>query len=116
MTHYFRHAGLILGTTTLLACTVLQPLSNDAQRLQTELHHGDVVQIISPSGQQKQVTVDTVDAQGIHSAAGDIAFADIREINRQKISAGRTALLVLGIAAGGALAAGGGGGSGGGGY
>ena len=87
------------------ACTTLQPLSNDAASLQQSLHPGDQVELTTADGQDLRFKLAAVDASGLHGGGHDVAYTDIRSIDRRETSGGRTALLVLGVIAVGAAAA-----------
>ena len=115
MNAWIRHAGVGAGCLALLACTTLEPMSNDAATLQQGLHPGDEVELTTAEGQDLHFKLAAVDASGLHGEGHDVAYTDIRGIDRKNISGGRTALLVLGVVAvGAAAAAAGGGGHGGG--
>lgn len=96
----------------MMGCTVMQPLAVDSKQLSGTLSRGDHVEVVTASGQQLQFAVDKIDEQGLHGDGQHVAYSDIRSISRKQISAGRTALVALGVLAAGALAAGGGGGGG----
>jgi hypothetical protein len=110
----------VCAALALVGCTTMQPLKVDSARvdsarLSQSLKRGDNVELVTASGQQLQFKIDAVDDQGLQGGGQRVAFSDIQSISRKEISAGRTALVALGIVAAGALAAGGGG-SGGSGY
>lgn len=99
----------------LVGCTTLQPLAVDSAKLSQSLKRGDHVELVTTKGQQLQFAIDAVDDKGLQGEGQRVAYNDIQSISRKEISAGRTALVAVGIIAVGALAAGGGGGGGGGG-
>lgn len=106
---------LLIATVALLAmvgCTTVQPLTVNPQGLSSTLKRGDQVEVVTASGQEMRITIDSVDANGLQGSGQQISFSDIRSIHRRQISVGRTALVVLGVIAVGAAAAGGGGGGG----
>ena len=112
-----RWFGVLASSFALIACTVMQPLATSPAQLRDELKRGDKVEVNTTNGGPLQITIDSVDEQGLHGGGRTIAFADIRSISRKEISTGRTVLLVLAVvAAGAALGSGGGGGGSGGGY
>jgi hypothetical protein len=97
----------------LVGCTTMQPLMVDSSRLSQALKRGDNVEIVTADGRQLQFAIDAVDDSGLQGAGQRVAYSDIKSINRKQVSAGRTALVALGIIAAGALAASGGGSGGG---
>ena len=74
------------------------------------LHPHDRVEVVTRAGQTLKFKVETIDDAGLHGAGQNVAFDDIESISREKIDAGRTSLIALGVAAVAALAVGGGGG------
>jgi nanoRNase/pAp phosphatase (c-di-AMP/oligoRNAs hydrolase) len=96
----------------MLGCMTTQPLTAEPAQLSQSLHPKDRVQVVTKSGQTLKFKVQTIDAAGLHGAGQDVAFNDIESISREKIDAGRTTLLAVGIAAVAAVAASGGGGGG----
>jgi hypothetical protein len=115
MNEWIRQAGVGVGCLALLACTTLQPMTDDAAALQQALHPGDKVELSTSDGQTLHFRLSGVDASGLHGEGHDVAYRDIRSISREEMAGGRTALLVLGVIAVGAAAASGGHGGGGGG-
>ncbi|HKE97155.1 MAG TPA: hypothetical protein VKB34_22790 [Povalibacter sp.] len=109
--HWSAIAGVSLA---MLGCTTLQPLSLDSGTLRNSLHPGDHVQLTTTTGQNVNMTVESLDDQGLHGSGRTVRYGDISSIDRKETSAGRTALAVLGVVAVGAALASGG--SGGGGY
>ncbi|MGH8238684.1 MAG: hypothetical protein ACREXP_16915 [Steroidobacteraceae bacterium] len=97
---------------SMVGCTTIQPLTVNASQLASTLKPGDNVEVVTARGQQLSFKVENVDDTGLQGAGQRVAYNDIQSIGRKEISAGRTALVVLGVVAAGALAAGGGGGGG----
>jgi hypothetical protein len=96
-------AGAALAT---LGCTVMRPLSVGSSQLSSSLHKGDHVELTMVSGQQLRFVIASVDETSLHGEGWDVSFSDIETIRRKEISAGRTALVALGVvAAAGAAAA-----------
>jgi hypothetical protein len=93
-----------------LGCTTVQPLSAERTQLSQTLHPNDRVQIVTKSGQSLKFKVEKIDESGLHGAGQNVAYDDMQSISVEKISAGRTALVALGVAAVAAVAAGGSGG------
>jgi hypothetical protein len=114
MNEWIRHIGVGASCLALLACTTLRPLESDPVALQQTLHPGDKVEITTAQGQSLHFKLTGVDARGLHGDGHDVAYADLRSVDREEMAGGRTALLVLGVIAVGAAAAAGGGGHGGG--
>jgi hypothetical protein len=109
-----RHVQVFIVAYTCLAmlgCMTAQPLSAERTQLSQTLHPNDRVEVVTTGGQRLKFKVEKIDENGLHGAGQNVAYDDIQSISREKIAAGRTALVALGIAAVGALAAGGGGGS-----
>jgi hypothetical protein len=65
---------------------------------------------VTKGGQSLKFKVEKIDESGLHGAGQNVAYDDIQSISVEKISAGRTALVALGVAAVAAVAAGGSGG------
>jgi hypothetical protein len=96
----------------MLGCMTTQPMTAERTQLSQTLHPHDRVQVVTKSGQTLKFKVEKIDDAGLHGAGQNIAFDDIESISREKVDAGRTTLLALGVAAVAALAASGGGGGG----
>jgi len=112
-----RHVQLFIiayACFAMLGCMTVQPLSAERTQLSQTLHPNDRVEIVTTGGQRLKFKVEKVDEDGLHGAGQNVAYDDIQSISLEKISAGRTTLVALGIAAVAALAAGGGGGGSGG--
>jgi hypothetical protein len=109
----FRALVALVALLAMVGCTTVQPLTVNPQGLSSTLKRGDQVEVVTASGQELKITIDSVDANGLKGSGQQVSFSDIRSINRRQMSVGRTALIVLGVLAVGAAAAGGGGGSGG---
>jgi hypothetical protein len=109
---------MIVGCASLamLGCMALKPLSSDPTTLRTTLKRGDQVEVVTTSGKEMQLTVDSLDDSGLQASGQRLAYSDIRSISRKQVNVGTTTMLVLGVVAAGALAAAAGGGGGGGGY
>src|SRR5262245_39162814 len=97
---------------TLVGCTTLQPLASQREQLVAELKKGDRVEVVTKDGQHLKFTIERVDEHGVSGASQKVVYEDIESISRQQVSAGRTALVVLGAAAAVAAVASGGGGGG----
>jgi len=115
MKKHFLQLVAICVSLAMVGCTTMQPLTVDPSKLSGALKRGDHVALVTAKGEQLQFVVENVDDSGLQGEGRRIAYSDIQSISRKEISAGRTALVVLGVVAAGALAAGGGGGGGGGG-
>lgn len=103
---------VVYACFAMLGCMTMQPLSAERTQLSQTLHPNDRVEIVTKGGQSLKFKVEKIDEAGLHGAGQNVAYDDIQSISLEKISAGRTALVVLGIAAVAAAAAGGGGGGG----
>jgi len=114
--HKFRVLVAIISSLALLGCMTTQPLATNPAQLAQEIKTGDRVEVVTKSGQRLDFKVERVDEQGLHGSGHDVAYTDIENINRKKVDAGTTSLIVLGIAAVVGLAAAAGGGGGGSGY
>lgn len=101
-----------LVVLSMVGCTTLQPL--DTSSASSSLKPGDRVELVTKSGEQLQLKVDSVDANGLQANGQRVAFNDIQSISRKETDTKRTAWIVLGVVAAGALAAAAGGGGGGG--
>jgi hypothetical protein len=110
--------SMIVGCASLamFGCMALKPLSSDPTTLRTTLKRGDQVEVVTTSGKEMQLTVDSLDDSGLQASGQRLAYSDIRSISRKQVNVGTTTMLVLGVVAAGALAAAAGGGGGGGGY
>src|SRR5262245_29783937 len=104
------------SSLSMLGCMTTQSLTAEPTQLSQTLHPKDRVEVVTKSGQTLKFKVETIDAAGLHGAGQNVAFNDIESISREKIDAGRTTLVALGVAAVAAVAAAGGGGGGGSGY
>ena len=96
----------------MLGCMTTQPLTAGRAQLSQTLHPHDRVEVVTRAGQTLKFKVETIDDAGLHGAGQNVAFDDIESISREKIDAGRTSLIALGVAAVAAVAVGGGGGGG----
>ncbi len=108
-----RHVQLFIVVTAcfaMLGCMTAQPLSAERTQLSQTLHPNDRVAIVTTSGQRLKFKVENIDENGLHGAGQNVAYDDIQSISLEKISAGRTTLIVLGAAAVAAVAASSGGG------
>jgi len=105
---------VVCASLALFGCMALKPLSADPTTLRTTLKPGDHVEVVTSGGKEMQLTVDSVDDNGLQASGQHFAYSDIRSISRKQVNVGTTTMLVLGIVAAGALAAAGGGGGGGG--
>ena len=99
---------------SMVGCTTLQPLAVNPSNLSSSLKPGDRVELVTRSGEQLQLKIDSVDANGLQGDGKQVAFNDIQSIDRKETDTKRTAWIVLGVVAAGALAAAAGGGGGGG--
>ena len=108
-----RHVQLFIivyACFAMLGCMTVQPLSAERTQLSQTLHPNDRVEIVTTGGQRLKFKVEKIDENGLHGVGQNVAYDDIQSISLEKISAGRTTLIALGIAAVAALAAGSGGG------
>jgi hypothetical protein len=106
----------IVSSLSLLGCMTVQPLATNPAQLAQEIKPGDRIEVTTKSGQRLGFKVERVDEQGLHGSGHDVGYTDIESIHRRKVDAGRTSLIVLGIAAVVGIAAASGGGGGGSGY
>jgi hypothetical protein len=107
----------VIGSSlAMLGCMTTQPIPAERAQLSQTLHPIDRVEVVTKSGQTLKFKLEKIDDAGLHGAGQNVAFDDIESISREKIDAGRTTLVALGVAAVAAVAAGGGGGGGGSGY
>ncbi len=116
MKNYLQSMIVVCACFAMLGCMAMKPLSVDPAQLRSTLKRGDHVEVVTSSGRQMQLDVDTIDDRGLQAGDQRIAYGDIRSISRKQVDVGHTTLIVLGVVAAGALAAaagGGGGGSGG---
>src|SRR6185503_17435480 len=86
----------------MVGCTTMHPLALDSASLSKSLKRGDHVEVVTTKGQELQFAVDSVDAQGVQGGGQRVAYNDIQSISRKEVSAGRTALVAVGIIAVGA--------------
>jgi hypothetical protein len=113
----YAHLLVLVGSSlAMLGCMTTQPMPAERTQLSRTLHRNDRVEVVTKSGQTLKFKVEKVDDAGLHGAGQNVAFEDIESISHEKIDAGRTTLVALGVAAVAAVAAGGGGGGGGSGY
>jgi len=110
------HLLVVAACLAMLGCMTTQPLPAEPTQLSQTVHPKDRVAVVTKDGQTHKFKVDTIDAAGLHGAGQNVAFNDIESISREKVDAGRTTLLAVGVAAAAALAASAGGGGGGSGY
>jgi hypothetical protein len=101
---------------SMAGCTTIQPLAVDPSRLSSTLKRGDQVEVVTSRGEQLNLKVDNVDANGLEAGGQRIAYNDIQSINRKQVDKQRTMWVVLGVVAAGAVAAAAGGGGSGSGY
>jgi hypothetical protein len=111
-----RFLVVMLSSLALLGCMTTQPLTTNPAQLAQDVKPGDRVELVTKAGQRLDFKVERVDDQGLHGSGHDVGYTDIETINRKKVNAGTTSLIVLGIAAVVGLAAAAGGGGGGSGY
>jgi hypothetical protein len=108
---------VVCSTFAMLGCMTTQPLTAERAQLSQTLHPNDRVEVVTKGGQTLKFKVEKIDDAGLHGAGQNVAFDNIESISREKIDAGRTTLIALGVAAvAGVAAAAGGGGGGGSGY
>lgn len=110
----FKQLLAALVVLSMVGCTTLQPLAANPSNLSSSLKAGDRVELVTTKGEQLQLKIDGVDANGLQSGSQRVAFNDIQSISRKETDTSRTAWIVLGVVAAGALAAAAGGGGGGG--
>ncbi|HEY7053034.1 MAG TPA: hypothetical protein VH496_13010 [Mycobacterium sp.] len=111
----YAHALVVVCASLVMpGCMTTQPLTAERAQLSQTLHPNDRVKVVTREGQTLKFKVEKIDDTGLHGASQSVAFNDIESIEREKIDAGRTTLVALGVAAVAAVAAasGGGGGSG----
>lgn len=101
---------IVYSCLAMLGCMTMQPLPAGRAQLSQTLHPNDTVEIVTNGGQNLKFKVEKIDESGVHGAGQSVAYDDIQSISVEKISAGKTALIALGVAAVAAVAAGGGGG------
>jgi hypothetical protein len=108
----------VIVVLSMVGCTTIQPLTASPSQLSSTLKRGDQVEIMTSSGKQLKLKVDSVDANGVQGGGQTVAYNDIQSINRKEVDTSKTLWVVLGVVAVGAIAAaaGGGGCSGGNGY
>ena len=112
MKRYVQVVIIMYSCFAVLGCMTTQPMSAERAQLSQTLHPKDRVEVVTKSGQTLKFKVEKIDDAGLHGAGQNVAFDDIESISREKIDAGRTSLIALGVAAVAAVAAGGGGGGG----
>jgi hypothetical protein len=113
---YSRLLVIVCSSLVMFGCMTTQPLTAERTQLSQSLHPNDRVKVVTKSGQTLKFKVEKIDDTGLHGAGQNVAFNDIETIDREKIDAGRTTLVALGVAAVAAVAASAGGGGGGSGY
>jgi hypothetical protein len=118
MKTFFKQLLAACVVLSMVGCTTLQPLAANQSNLTSSLKPGDRVELVTTRGEQLQLKIDSVDANGLQGNGKQVAFSDIQSISRKETDTMKTAWVVIGVVAAGALAAaaGGGGGSGGSGY
>lgn len=105
------HVFIVLfACLATLGCMTTQPLPADRTQLSQTLKPNDRVEIVTKGGENLKFKLEKIDENGLHGAGETVAYDDIQTIGLEKISAGRTTLIALGVAAVAAVAAGGGGG------
>lgn len=112
----FRLIVVVCASLAMIGCTTVQPLSVDAGQLSRELAPGDRVELTTRGGERLQFALENVDEVGVRGDGRQIAYTEIESIGRRETSTGRTALVVLGVAAAIAAVAAGGSSSSSGGY
>ena len=117
MKRYSQMTIIMCSCFAVLGCMTTQPMTVERVQLSQTLHTNDRVEVVTKGGQTLKFKVEKIDDAGLHGAGQNVAFDDIESISREKVDAGRTTLLALGVAAvAGVAAAAGGGGGGGSGY
>ena len=110
MKRYTHLLVVVCSTFAMLGCMTTQPLTAERAQLSQTLHPNDRVAVVTKGGQTLKFKVEKIDDAGLHGAGQNVAFDNIESISREKIDAGRTTLIALGVAAIAAVAASGGGG------
>jgi hypothetical protein len=96
-------AAVVVVTTSLMGCTMLQPIAGTPpelrQRIATGelLKSGDGVAIGTADGREYKFTVKAVDSGTIHGKHDSIPIDQVMFVHKREFSAGKTACLVLGI-------------------
>ncbi len=97
------------------ACTTLTPVMATPERIRADVRAGDTVRVLTADGASHRVKVAVLgetslsgDAAGSHV---ELPFRDIRQIDVEHVSAGKTTALVAGVVLLGAVAIATGGGS-----
>jgi hypothetical protein len=97
------------------ACTTLTPVMATPERIRADVRAGDTVRVLTADGASRRVTVGVVgetslsgDAAGSHI---ELPLRDIRQIDVEHVSAGKTTALVAGVVLLGGVAIATGGGS-----
>jgi hypothetical protein len=97
------------------ACTTLTPVMATPERIRADVRPGDTVRVLTADGASHRVQVGALgetslsgDAAGSHI---EVPFRDIRQIDVEHVSAGKTTALVAGVVVLGAVAIATGGGS-----
>ncbi len=101
---------IVYSCLAMLGCMTTQPLPAERTQLSQTLHPNDRVEIVTKGGEHLKFKVERIDENGLQGAGRNVAYDDIESISLQRIDAGRTTLIALGVAAVAAAAAGGGGG------
>jgi hypothetical protein len=112
MKRYAHLSVVVCSSLAMLGCMTTQPMPAERTQLSQTLHPSDRVEVVTKGGQTLKFKVEKIDDTGLHGAGQNVAFDDIESISREKIDAGRTTLIALGVAAVAAVAASGGGGGG----
>lgn len=107
---------VVYSSIAMLGCVTTQSLPAERTQLSQTLKAKDTVEVVTKDGQHLKFKVEKIDDSGLHGAGQTVAYDNIESISREKIDAGKTTLIALGVAAVAAVAAGGGGGGGSSGY
>lgn len=93
-------SAALLAAWILVSCTSLRPVRSD--EVQRSLKAGDTVSVVTKDGRQAEFEIVAVTAEAIVGKDQWIELADIAELQKREISAGKTAGLVgavLGVVA-----------------
>lgn len=97
------------------ACTTLTPVMATPERIRADVRAGDTVRVLTADGASHRVEIGVVGETSLSgNAAGshiELPFRDIRQIDVEHASAGKTTALVAGVVLLGAVAIATGGGS-----
>jgi hypothetical protein len=99
--HWKRYFALLLSVVLATpSCTTLRnvPLREiSAETIAQQVQRGDVVHVYLNSGEEKEFKVTSVGTDALLGKNERVPFADIQSLQKRKVSAGKNALVIVGV-------------------